>query len=297
MGQKTAINEAQVRALIKRAVELYKETSKHYGEVSKERAAARQQRVEQLIQPIDMQIQSFLHGWEIQAVAALSVASMPPEEDSQIFWFIALGGNMLWAATCMINPVAGVGLKIGAKMSAETAALLTKVMSFSGAFAGSGGIQFGYEKIEKIWKDPPGSVEDAKSLAASYVVEKRDLLELIFKTKRREWANALADVGNWGETTEQIIDMHQQYIWDQMFPRIPYDGGDHKYTRILNLCVENMKAMLADYKVNWKSYQQMASWYGAAERKRRGIYFKYNPKLRFDLGTADTGKAETLIFE
>src|SRR5262249_33285430 len=165
---------------------------------------------------------------------------------------------------------------------------LVKVMSFAGASVGSGGVQYGYDKVEEYWRDPPGNVEDAKKLAADWIVQKRDVLETLFKMVRREWATNLAALDDWGGTTEQIVDMHQQYIWTQMFPRIPYDNGEGKYTLIQRLCVRNIESMIADFKASWQKYVQMASWFGGAERKRRGIYFKYNPAVKFDLGTAET---------
>jgi|SRR5215475_6279538 len=284
-----APNEAQVRSAIKKYVEFFKEGSKDIERAAKERVATRQQRIEQLIEPIDMQIQIYLNGWQIQAVAATAVAEPPPEDDSKLFWYIALGGNLLWAGTCLINPAAGIGLRIA---NQARAALLVKVMSFAGATVGSGGVQYGHDVYEHYWKDPPPTVEDAKKLVADWIVQKHDVLEKLFKMMRREWATDLAALEDWGGTTEQIVDMHQQYIWMQMFPRIPYDSGDGKYTLIQRLCVRNIESMLGDFRLSWKQYWQYANWYGSGERRRRGIYFKYNPKVKFDLGTAEMAQTD-----
>ena len=73
-----APNEAQVRSAIKKYVEFFKEGSKDIERAAKERVATRQQRIEQLIEPIDMQIQIYLNGWQIQAVAATAVADSRP---------------------------------------------------------------------------------------------------------------------------------------------------------------------------------------------------------------------------
>jgi hypothetical protein len=75
---------------------------------------------------INQQIPILLGAWQEQVDNAITDAEYPVEPESKIFFWIALGGNLLWAATCLVNPAAG--LAIG-------------VMSFAGAFIGSGGIQ------------------------------------------------------------------------------------------------------------------------------------------------------------
>jgi hypothetical protein len=237
----------------------------------------RQQRVaDQLIQHIDTQIQTFLNGWQTQALGALMAAQQPPEDGSKVFWYIALGGNLLWAGTCLINP-ASAGITI---------------MSFSGAAIGSG-------SIEQLWKNPPEEPADAKALASGWVSQKRDALEATFKKARREWATDLAGLDGFGGTAEQTLDMINAYIWTHMFPRIAHD--DRKYSTIHTLCLKNIEAMLADFRTQWQKYVQRASWFGMAERKRRNIYFQYVPTVQFDLATGTlknvpAGSPKELLF-
>ena len=256
MGGKAAINDAKARASLKGHVEKAKATAQQ-GPDSQQRMA------DQLVEYIDLQTQSFLNGWQIQAVSALMAAQQPPEDSSKVFWFIALGGNLLWAGTCLVNPAAAGGITI---------------MSFAGAAIGSG-------SVEQIWKSPPEEPADAKALASGWISQKRDQLEATFKAKRREWATDLAGLDGFGGTTEQILDMFQTYIWKNMFPRIAYDN--HKYSAVHTSCVKNIETMLADFRTQWQKYVQRASWFGMAERKRRNIYFKYSPNVDFDLASGD----------
>src|SRR5215211_892581 len=215
---------------------------------------------DRLIEHIDLQIQSYLNGWQTQALGALMAAQQPPEDGSKVFWYIALGGNLLWAGTCLVNPAGGA--VVG--------------MSFFGAAIGSGG-------IEQIWKNPPEEPADAKALASGWISQKRDALEATFKKARREWATDLAGLDGFGGTAEQTLDMVNTYIWAHMFPRISND--DHKYSTIHRLCVKNIEAMLADFRTQWQKYVQAAAWFGMKERKRRNIYFQYIPRMQFDLAT------------
>ena len=231
---------------------------------------------DKLLEHIDLQIQTYLNGWQTQALGALMAAQQPPEDSSRVFWYIALGGNLLWAGTCLINPAAA-GITI---------------MSFSGAAIGSG-------SIEQLWKNPPEQPADAKALATGWISQKRDALEATFKKARREWATDLAGFDGFGGTAEQTLDMVNTYIWTHMFPRIAHD--DRKYSTIHMLCVKNIEAMLADFRTQWQKYVQHASWFGMGERKRRNIYFRYIPMVQFDLATGTLkpvpgGRPQDLLF-
>jgi len=256
MARKAAVNDAKARSTLKGYVEKAK-GAPNQG------AASRQRIADQLLEYIDLQTQSFLNGWQIQADSALTVAQQPQDDDSKVFWFIALGGNLLWAGTCLVNPAAAGSITI---------------MSFAGAAIGSG-------SLEQAWKNPPEEPADAKALAAGWIAEKRDQLEKTFKKARRQWATDLAGLDGFGLTAEDMLDTFQKYIWTNMFPRIAYD--DHKYSAIHTACVKNAETMLADFRTQWQKYVQRASWFGMAERKRRNIYFKYYPNVDFDMATGN----------
>jgi hypothetical protein len=260
MAGKTAVNDAKARSTLKGYVEKAK-GAPNQGAASQQRIA------DQLLEYIDLQTQSFLNGWQIQADSALTVAQQPPNDDSKVFWFIALGGNLLWAGTCLVNPAAATSITI---------------MSFAGAAIGSG-------SVEQVWKNPPEEPADAKALAAGWIAEKRDQLEKTFKKARRQWATDLAGLDGFGLTTEEMLDTFQKYIWTNMFPRIAFD--DHKYSAIHTACVKNAETMLADFRTQWQKYVQMASWFGMGERKRRNIYFKYYPNVDFDMATGNLKSA------
>src|SRR5215211_556575 len=88
---------------------------------------------DRLIEHIDLQIQSYLNGWQTQALGALMAAQQPPEDGSKVFWYIALGGNLLWAGTCLVNPAGGAvvgmsffGAAIGSEGSSRFGRILLK---------------------------------------------------------------------------------------------------------------------------------------------------------------------------
>jgi hypothetical protein len=256
------IDEAKVRAFFK-----------SWLEAAKANEIQRQQRIDGMVKHVDEQIQIYLNGWEIQAQAALSVAQQPPDDDSKVFWFIALGGNLLWAAASL-NPEA-VGVNI--------------IISFAGAAIGSG-------SIEQLYKNPPEEPGDAKQLAVTWITAKRDKFESEFMKSERKWAEELVGLEDWeaaGTQTDKLIDVYHAYIWRNMFPRIPYT--DQKFSTILSGCTKNINAMLADFKVQWQQYRQMAAWYGGAERKKHNIYFKYTPSIIFDM--EGTGEVKPIPYQ
>lgn len=261
-GKVSAVNEAQLRALsnglIKFLVDSYKT-----GHVERQQAA------DKLSEYVNEQVQNFLNGWEIHAQSALTVSQMPQDEDSKVYWYIALLGNMIWAGTCLLNP--------------ESAAAAIIIMSFSGAAVGSG-------SIEQLYKNPPEKPDDAKKLIAGEIAQKRDELETQFRKERYKWASEIVALESWesNKTPNDLIDMADAYIWKKMFPRILYT--DKKYSTIFQGCVSNITAMLVDFNNQWHQWLRNAAWFGEAERKRRNMYFKYIQTVSFDVGGAQLPK-------
>jgi hypothetical protein len=72
-----------------------------------EKADSREKLLDILVPYIRVRGMQFLDGWLAQAISAKSDANAPPEEESKVYWFVALIGNLVWAASCFI-PGAGV---------------------------------------------------------------------------------------------------------------------------------------------------------------------------------------------
>jgi len=212
---------------------------------------------------INQQIPILLGAWQEQVDNAITDAEYPVEPESKIFFWIALGGNLLWAATCLVNPAAG--LAIG-------------VMSFAGAFIGSGGIQKVAGEPDSP-PPPPNSPEGAKTGLRQRVAKARGKLEKYFLEKGHEWGSGFESLQDWEQSDAIILNQFNAYIWKQMFPSIPYD--DDRFDQIRLMAVDAVTSAVSDFNGQWAKFKRNAVWFGAKERKKQNIVFRPVLKVSF----------------
>jgi hypothetical protein len=212
---------------------------------------------------------------------AINSCGVPDGTESRIYWYIALAGNLLWAATCLLAPPTAAGAA-GAKAveAADIAALdflsppapgakplqdLSKVakateamqsrvitlMSFAGGTVASG-------TVEQVFPSRDiGSLapEDGKNLVRNVVGRRRAELEKIYAEVRGEWALQLDAIGmsNSLASRQQPLELYGQYLWTQMFPRIDYN--ENRFTAIRDTARKKVETMLADYNRQWQKWR------------------------------------------
>ncbi len=130
----------------------------------------RDQRREALAKKLEEEVEQFiadgLELWVSAAHQAITEFRDPVEEESAAYWFISLGGNMLWAATVFF----------------PTARVAAPVASLLGAALGSGTAG----QVNK-WMAQPLNEKSAREYAADQVAERADKLE----------AKLVEDAGLW----------------------------------------------------------------------------------------------------
>lgn len=93
-------------------------------------SAEKQKRIAALEMYVNQQMQINLTSWKIEMGEAINLAAYPAQEESRIYWYIALAGNLLWAATCLLAPPAAAGAGVIA-VAAEAAATSAAVKSLA----------------------------------------------------------------------------------------------------------------------------------------------------------------------
>jgi hypothetical protein len=259
----TAKDRAQLHALVRSIVDLVKKIPPVRPAIVAADKAARAERLLRLAELIDHQIQINLGSWQQQADNAISDAHPPQDEKSSAYFYFALAGNLLWAATCFLNPQVAIE------------AVFIKIMSVVGASYGSNTLQ--------QFAGAAGSPDDPKPVIRGMVAKKRGELEKYFKGFSQEWAATLDGLASWEAPAldpEQLVDEFDQYIWEQMFPTVPFDTN--RFDAIRTSFVAVIQTALVDFNVQWNQWIRTASNFGGAERKR--LHIEFHPVLRIVWG-------------
>jgi hypothetical protein len=234
-------------------------------------------------------VRNYVHGqiginltsWKEEVDTAIGLAVQPAKPESRFFWFLALAGNLVWAATCLIAPEVAAGAaaaevamgesaerfltqkEIAKQLATEirtniaTAAkadandlrsIVSKTMNFGGAAVGSGVVEQAAGKEDK----EPGP-EDGKNLVRDIIGKRRANLEDDYKKHMRDlWTEQLLLVWKIAGDIEPL-DLFDLFLWAQMFPRIPYD--DNRFNAIRDNAKSIVESTLADYNRQWQKYQ------------------------------------------
>lgn len=235
----------------------------------------RRQQVPGMEKSINEAIPMLLGAWQQQVDNAITDAQFPGEDESQKYFWIALAGNLLWAATVFLNPAAAGEMT------------LIRWMSGVGATIGSGA----WERTSKDPHTTSPPPHDPKLIVRQQVAKARGKLEEQFQKKRREWALGFTKLQDWGQPDDAALDLFNRYIWTQMFPWIKYDSDRFDHIRLEAL--EKVKGTLADYNRQWQQFKRSTVWAGKAEQKRHGVEFRPILLITFG-GTVISGRAADL---
>ena len=217
-------------------------------------AADAPRRIAELEKYVNHQLQINLTSWKEEIDQAIGQAAYPVKPESQIYWFIALAGNLLWAATCFVAPEAAVVVKAAEKDATAVAKVafqsrVVAAMSVTGAAVGSGAVEklFPNRDVDAI------TPEDGKNLVRDWAGKQRAVLEDIYKEQRRAWATQLD--GKWDPIAngEEPLDIYDRTIWENMFPRISYD--DDRFNAIRHTAKRKVEGVLADFNRQWQKFQ------------------------------------------
>lgn len=233
-------------------------------------------------------VKTYLDEWKDQMDVALTDAK-PSDEKSRFYWYVALAGNLLWAATCFINLeaavsvsairralAAGAGRDALGKFAARTVSVETSanaqqliaIMSVGGALIGSGTAEqlsglgetttgtFKYkigDKVEDIQASGNPEV-DGKYIARLVLAYKRGELEELYRPLETQWASEIDALAQWGGDLDELMD---NYLWTKLFPRLPYVphvSYPRRFVTIYQLGLNNMKGALEDYNRQWGAW-------------------------------------------
>jgi hypothetical protein len=223
---------------------------------------------------VHQQIPINLGAWKTEVNDAIGIAAPPARPESRFFWYLALAGNLVWAATCLIAPPAAAGIaaaelaageaaerfmtrkeiarqlatdltKEAAKDADKVRSFVSKTMNFGGAAVGSG-------VLESKKKDP--GPDDGKALVRDIIGKRRANLEDDYKKNMRDdWTKTLLEKWDEWDDVDEPLEGFDLFLWTQMFPSIPYD--ENRFNTIRNGAQRVIESALADYNRQWYKYQ------------------------------------------
>jgi len=155
----------------------------------------------------------FLDQWLTQMNSARTDAT-PPAEESKDVWFIALAGNLLWAASCFV-PGAGV-IKGAADGMSGLGKIMYATMGHAGALVGAGA-------FERSQVDSSG-VPTGKDLVPAALNGKRIELGKAFEKNIDSWVSKLLlrpgfHAGDYRDKgRNKYLEAVDQVLWYSLFP-------------------------------------------------------------------------------
>lgn len=166
---------------------------------------------------------SFLNEWYSASNGALAAAAEPSVPESLPYWWIALAGNLAWAATSLFP-------------GAQAAVV---AVSFAGAAVGSGAVQ-------RATETPAPPVSGRETVGRALAVA-RDRAE---STIRPAVIDAATDIA-----TNNISDPEQQdrVLWGKICPAVPFEGRfQQMYDSHLARINGALRDFIAQY-MTWRS--------------------------------------------
>lgn len=173
-------------------------------------------RLRERLRPIGIQ---FLDEWFSASTAATNSVPEPNIPGSQGYWFIALAGNLLWAATSLLDPELTIPIRI---------------MSFVGAAVGSGTLQ-------QLLGEEPGAPA-GRPLLVTRLAKVRDAMNPSLPAKIEESIIEAInhDISN--------IEEQDQILWTKLLPGVPYE---HRFEFIVRKEIEQTSRVLEDFKMQY----------------------------------------------
>lgn len=221
--------------------------------------AGKPARIQKIKELMYMQIQMHMLGWVEKVDEAINDADDPADDESVVYWFIALAGNLCWAATSL-KPV-------------QAAYKTAVAMSFIGAAVGSGTVQ----KIGMAISQP----EHRKSFLKGEVAKLQGIYLTEFQNARDKWAERIDSLRINPSVYPEYID---NFTWNNMFP-IAADSGTDKYYKIYVEAKANAKKILEVFDEEWEKYKPTQEIY-VIDRRRiftpgYGKPFNPDPALQY----------------
>jgi hypothetical protein len=300
---------------------LYRDLRKGFDNPDPRWIAEKNTRVAALEARIHPLVIAYLGQWKEQMDAAITDGKVP-EESSRFYWFVALAGNLLWAATCFVSVEAAVpgaavltllreegaakdALRRGTLKlftprnlvveSSATAQRVIQVMSVGGALLGSGTAEqimggggnspntFRVKIGENTLEVPATGDPEADGKTIARLVLAFKAGELQRVYKEREGQWA-SDIDALAQWGDDVKEVLDSYLWTHMFPRIPYD--ESRLARIHLLALEKINSALDDYNWQWKAWLLRKARYRPAyghDWEQTLPPPPFQPKLTFDL--------------
>ena len=220
--------------------------------------ADKSKRLKALQERIDLQIQVYLTQWKNEVDSAIDQAPAPQESKGRFEFYLALAGNLLWAATAFIGPglvgkivTGSTGLLMGEKATEKVTARIVQTMSVTGATAGSNtlGEFFPNKSTSSL------TAEDGKDLVRTVAgLEMTELMD-IYREASIQWAKDMDDtIFEFVGKDADRLRLFEQKVWEHMFPRIPFDH--HRLNEIRERCKKKVALFLIDFRAQWNKFQQ-----------------------------------------
>lgn len=230
-----------------------------------------------LIPFIHVRGMQFLDQWLIQMVSAKSDAVAPPEE-SKDYWYVALIGNLLWAASCFV-PGAGVVSKVASTLGGGQFARISSgagmtnlgkvmyvTMSQVGAVVGSAG--------PVLLATDSGGNPSGKDVVSDVLNDKRTKLGEALRKNEERWASELMHREGFGfdsfySNTAKYLQEVDQVLWANIFPTISFEDYKGIYRSGLNA----INGALSDFNRQYQAWTQaVRNWAEYDSRGRYGIH-------------------------
>jgi len=242
--------------------DLSKPQGKHPDDVLTEQISAALDQLEEnrklktdvLIPFIELKGTQYLDQWLLQMISAKSDASTPVEEEAEKHWFVALAGNLLWAASVFV-PAANV-VKVAAA-AGKIAVNLDKTITIG---------QTLYDTLTVVstvggsMALNPEGIPSGKDVVADILNDKRKALGDQFKKNIDRYASELIRSGQFtaekyrSAPTEHLKAVGQM-LWANIFPQIPFEGWKEIYKSGLAAITGALKQFNAQYRM-WREAVQ-----------------------------------------
>ncbi|WP_145982433.1 DUF4157 domain-containing protein [Rhodococcus sp. MTM3W5.2] len=180
----------------------------------------------------------FVNEWYSATNGALAASTEPNIADALPYWWIALAGNLAWAATSLFP-------------SSKAAVV---AVSFIGAAVGSGSV----EKSTTPAGPPSGKADVGRLLARA-----RDKLEAALQSQVFEAASDIVDQN--AEHTEE----QDRTLFSKLFAEVPYD---RRFEAIYNSTLSAINSNLANFAAQYQAWRDQIQHCAEDKAKNRPIF-------------------------
>jgi len=185
-----------------------------------------------------------LDRWKEAVDSVIALAPIPQAQDSEVYWWIALAGNMIWAATSLMTDGAA-----------------TVIMSFGGGALASGVLTprpdnraAGRDFVRKAVAQTRGQMEEHKALRSMARDWATEFMTNIYGKDMDASPEGIRKAQQKFGTSYDIDQMFDEFVWDHLFT---VDANDtRKYTIIGDLALKNVIAALDYFNQEFKRWRQ-----------------------------------------